>query len=99
MLLEQFTDEEGKISSFYDSSNVLASKYDPKLKKLVVIFGKGNHYLYENVSQHSFDIFQKANSQGNAIHTMIKEHHTTSLGPIDITDIKEDISNFKNRKK
>ncbi len=97
MILHQSIDEEGKIISFYDSTNVLASKYDPQLKKLVVIFGNGNHYLYENISNHSFNIFQKSKSQGSSIHSLIKEHHTTNLGKIDVTDIKEDIKNFKRK--
>lgn len=99
MLLEHFIDNEGKTQSIYDSSNVLASKYDPVSKKFVVIFGNGMQYLYENVSNQSFNSFQNSKSQGNAIHSIIKTHTTTKLASVDTSTIKEDIANHKKPKK
>ena len=99
MVLNSQTDHEGKISSLYDSSNVIASKYDPNSNKLVVIFGNGRHYLYEQVTPKTFENFQRSPSKGSAIHSIIKSHHTISLGNIDITHIKEDIDKIKNLKK
>ena len=99
MVLNSQTDHEGKISTLYDSTNVIASKYDPASKKLVVIFGNGRHYLYEQVTPKTFEVFQQSPSKGSAIHSIIKTHHTVSLGNIDITHIKEDINRIKNLKK
>ena len=99
MVLQVYEDEFGKISSLYDSSNVLASKYDPESKKLVIIFHNGNQYLYENVTKMTFNHFQNAKSQGKEIHGIIKKHHTTKLGTIDPTNIREDILNLKKEQK
>jgi hypothetical protein len=98
MLLQSIQDQEGKISSLYDSSNVIASKYDPKERKFVIIFGGGGQYLYENVTKHTFDEFQNSKSQGSAIHSIIKKHHTKKIGNVDISAIIEDIERLKNEK-
>jgi hypothetical protein len=99
MVLQSYTDELGKISSIYDSSNVLASKYDPNLKKFVIIFGNGGQYLYENVDRSTFNSFQSAKSQGSLVHSLIKSHKQTKLDPVDVVQIKEDIIRNKNERK
>lgn len=95
MVLYTHKDEEGKISSLYDSSNILASKYDPNNQKLVIIFHNGGQYLYDKVKKSVFDEFQEAKSQGKAIHTIIKQHHTTKLETVDTLGIKNDILRLK----
>lgn len=95
MVLQSVEDQEGKISSLYDSSNVLASKYDPLSRKLVIIFSNGGQYLYEDVTKNTFDNFQKSKSQGNAVHSLIKKHHAKKIGVIDTTSINEDIIRLK----
>lgn len=99
MLLQSAQDQEGKISSLYDSTNVLASKYDPSSRKLVIIFNNGGQYLYEDVTKHTFDLFQKAKSQGNAVHSVIKGHHVKKVGIINVETIIEDIERLKNETK
>jgi len=49
MILNTF-EQDGKIENIYDSTNVLASKYDKTKKKLAVIFGSGHQYLYHDVT-------------------------------------------------
>lgn len=98
MLLESVEDQEGKISSLYDSTNVLASKYDPNSRKFVIIFNNGGQYLYEDVTKKTFDEFQKSKSQGNAVHSIIKRHHAKKVGIIDVESIIEDINKLKNEK-
>lgn len=98
MLLQSAEDQEGKISSLYDSTNVLASKYDPSSRKFVIIFGNGSQYLYEDVTKHTFDEFQKAKSQGSAVHSIMKRHHAKKVGILDVETIKEDIEKLKNEK-
>lgn len=95
MLLQSSQDQEGKISSLYDSSNVLASKYDPMTRKFVIIFNNGGQYLYEDVTKKTFDEFQNAKSQGNAVHSIIKRHHVKKLGVVNIDSIVEDIGRLK----
>lgn len=98
MLLQSVQDQEGKVSSLYDSTNVLASKYDPSSRKFVIIFNNGGQYLYEDVTKHTFDEFQKAKSQGNAVHSIIKRHHAKKVGIVNVETIIEDIEKLKNEK-
>lgn len=97
MVLNIYKDEEGKISSLYDSSNILASKYDPETKKMVIIFGNGGQFLYENVTINTFNQFQNSKSQGSTFHSIIKGHHSTKLGKVDVNPIIEDIKNLKTK--
>lgn len=99
MLLESVQDQEGKISSLYDSSNVLASKYDPSSRKFVIIFSNGGQYLYEDVTKNTFDQFQKSKSQGSAIHSIIKGHHAKKVGVVDTDNILNDIDRLRNKSK
>jgi hypothetical protein len=99
MLLQSSQDQEGKISSLYDSSNVIASKYDPSSRKFVIIFNNGGQYLYEDVTTHTFDEFQKAKSQGSAVHSIIKRHHSKKVGVVDVETIINDINKLKNESK
>ena len=98
MLLQSIQDQEGKISSLYDSSNVLASKYDPHSKKFVIIFNNGGQYLYDNVPESTFNEFQKAKSQGKLIHSLIKTYHGKKVSVVDVRTIIEDIENLKKQK-
>jgi len=97
MVLQSVQDNEGKISSLYDSSNVLASKYDPFSKKFVIIFSNGGQYLYDNVPENVFNEFQKAKSQGKLIHSLIKTFHGKKVSVIDTKTIIEDIERLKNQ--
>jgi len=98
MLLQSIQDKEGKISSLYDSSNVLASKYDPISKKLVIIFSNGGQYLYDNVPESVFLNFQKSDSQGKMIHSIIKSFSGKKVSVVDVSTILEDIQNLKKHK-
>lgn len=97
MVLQSVQDSEGKISSLYDSSNVLASKYDPFSKKFVIIFSNGGQYLYDNVPENVFMEFQKAKSQGKLIHSLIKSFHGKKVSVVDTKTIIEDIERLKNQ--
>lgn len=98
MLLDSVEDQEGNISSLYDSTNVIASKYNPKNRKFVIIFNNGGQYLYEDVTKNTFDDFQKSKSQGSAVHSIIKKHHSKKIGLIDVSLIIDDIIKLKNKK-
>lgn len=68
LLLEEQINE--SVISYYDSSNILASKYIPSERKLAVIFAKGHQYVYENVLPYHYQRFKIASSQGKSL----KEH-------------------------
>lgn len=90
MLISKQT-EGSVIQSLYDSSNVIASQYNVESKNLVVIFGKGGQYLYENVDYSDFVKFELSDSQGKSLNTHIKKYVSKKLGDVDTTPIKEDI--------
>jgi hypothetical protein len=79
------------IESLYDSSNVIASKYNIESKKLVIIFGKGGQYLYENVEFSDFTKFDSSDSQGKSLNEFIKKYKAQKFPDIDVSSIKEDI--------
>lgn len=56
--------EDNNFISYYDSSNVLTSKYNLDEKKLNVIFKRGGSYVYENIELTDFIAFTASESQG-----------------------------------
>jgi hypothetical protein len=88
--------EGGFIEVLYESSNVLASKYDQTNKKLAVIYGSGQQYLYHNVTLEDYNKFESADSQGSAIHKYIKKYKSEkSENIVDVLPIKEQIEFIK----
>jgi hypothetical protein len=87
---------DGFIECLYDSSNVLASKYDVGKRKLAVIFGSGQQYVYENVSVEDYQKFESDDSQGSAIHKYIKKYKNQKADEnVDVSIIKEQIEKIK----
>lgn len=65
LLIEQ---QEGDIFiAYYDSTNILMSKYIYSEKKLSVIFNKGQQYIYKNVTAYHYQRFKLAPSQGKGL--------------------------------
>ena len=96
MVLHTF-EHDGKIENLYDSSNVLASKYDKTQKKLAVIFESGHQYLYHDVTLEDYRKFESDDSQGKAIHKYIKKYKNEKAEQVvDITIIKEQVEKIKN---
>ena len=83
------------VQSLYDSSNVIASQFNTDTKNLVIIFSKGNQYLYENVEYSDYTKFEVSNSQGKSFNEFIKKYSGKKLGEVDVTSIKEDIRLIK----
>lgn len=95
MILNKF-EQDGKIENIYDSSNVLATKYDTKQRKLAVIFGSGQQYLYHDVTFEDYKKFESDESQGKAIHKYIKKYKSEkSEGIVDVAVIQEQIQKLK----
>lgn len=90
-------EENGAIENLYDSSNILASKYDTNSKKLAIIFNSGRQYLYHDVLRSDYDIFERAESQGKILHSTIKKYKVEKVDDvIDTTLLVEQIQTLKN---
>ena len=90
-------EEKGSIENLYQSSNVLASKYDTLNKKLAIIFKSGRQYLYHDVTKEDYDIFESAESQGKILNSVIKKYKADRVDDVvDVTPIYEQIKHLKN---
>lgn len=99
MILNTF-EQDGKIENIYDSTNVLATKYDVNKRKLAVIFGSGHQYLYHDVTLEDYRKFESDDSQGKAIHKYIKKYKNEKSNDIvDVALIKEQVDKIKESKK
>lgn len=97
MLVNKYVDG-NTIENLYDSSNVIASKYDMVSKKLAVIFKNGFQYLYHDVKENDYLVFEGSDSQGKALNSNIIKYKYEKVGnPIDVSTILEQINNFKNK--
>lgn len=61
--------------AFYDSSNILMSKYIYDQRKLAVIFGKGQQYVYEGVIPYHYQRFKASQSQGKGLKDFITANY------------------------
>ena len=96
MILNTF-EEDGKIENLYDFTNVLASKYDKTKRKLAVIFGSGQQYLYHDVTLEDYKKFVNDDSQGKAINKYIKKYkYEKAEQLVDVSIIKEQVEKIKN---
>ncbi len=97
MLLHKYTTEEA-IENIYNSSNILASKYNVLNKKLAIIFKGGRQYLYHDVKKSDYDVFENADSQGKILNSHIKNYKVEKIeGVVDVTPILEQIELLKNK--
>jgi hypothetical protein len=94
MLLKR-VEKESLVKAIYDSSNILASKYDKKTKDLVITFKRGVQYKYYNVSTSDYLRFEISESQGSVLNTHIKQYRTEKCGDVNPDLIFEEISDLK----
>lgn len=71
MLLKR-TEDNGVVNALYESSNILASKWDGE--NLTVIFKRGASYTYKNVTNRDYTRFETADSQGQILNSHIKNY-------------------------
>ena len=89
--------QDNNIENIYDSSHILASKYNTISQKLAIIFKNGAQYLYHDVKITDYELFENSDSQGKVINSTIKKYKTEKVdGKIDVTPILEQIQTFKN---
>ena len=89
-------ESEGSIENLYNSSNIVASKYNIGSRKLAIIFNTGRQYLYHDVKKEDYDLFEGAPSQGKMLHSVIKKYKTERVADVeDMTPIYEQIKILK----
>ena len=97
MLLNKHVDKES-IENIYESSNILASRYNTISQKLAIIFKGGRQYLYHDVKRTDYNAFESANSQGKVLNSKIKNYKSDKIeGIVDTTPILEQIEILKNQ--
>jgi hypothetical protein len=85
--------KDGVTTANYDSSNILASKWDGK--DLTVIFKHGGSYTYNGVTNTDYTRFELAESQGAILNTKIKAYSFTKNDNVDVNKIIKEIEEFK----
>ena len=95
MLVNKYVDG-NTIENLYDSSNIVASKFNTVTKKLAIIFKNGYQYLYHDVKDNDYLIFEGSDSQGKSLNSNLKNYKYEKVGDvIDVSPIIEQINNFK----
>ena len=92
MLLKR-TEKDGVVKALYDSSNILASKWDGT--DLTVIFKRGASYTYKGVSKTDYVRFETDDSQGAVLNARIKSYTFEQNDPVDEATIIAEIENSK----
>jgi hypothetical protein len=75
MLLKR-QEKNGKIKAIYNSSTICASIYDIETRNLTVIFRYGGQYLYPNVDQTDYTLFETSESNGVYFNNFIKKKYS-----------------------
>jgi len=89
-------EENGSIECLYDSSNILGSKYIVNQKKLAIIFNSGRQYVYEGVTFTDYSKFEKSESQGKILHSVIKKYsYSQSKDLVEVKPLLEQIEEIK----
>jgi hypothetical protein len=87
---------EGNIECLYDSSNIVASKYVTKDKKLALIFKSGRQYVYSDVTFIDYNKFETSESQGKTFNTIIKKYsYSRADNDVDVSPLLEQINILK----
>lgn len=96
LLVKQEVDN--AIECLFDSSNILASKYLIKEKKLALIFSSGRQYVYEDVKKEDYIKFESSESQGKTLNTTIKKYkNEMSKDIVNVKPLLEQINQLKNK--
>lgn len=82
---------------YFDSSNILMSKYVPSKKKLAIIFKGGTQYVYDEITNYEFQRFKVSKSQGKRFNSHIKNKFQTTKveGKVNVQPILEIIKEIK----
>jgi hypothetical protein len=94
MILKR-VEKENVVKAIYDSSNILASKYDKQNKDLTITFKRGAQYKYIGVSATDYLRFETAESQGSILNSHIKQYQFEKCDSVDANLITEGIDRLK----
>lgn len=92
MLLKK-TEKDGITTALYESSNILASKWNGK--DLTIIFKRGASYTYSDVSKTDYTRFEMADSQGAVLNAKIKAYSVIQNDNVDEATILTEITQTK----
>ena len=92
MLLNK-TEKDGVVTANYDSTNILASKWNGK--DLTVIFKHGASYTYNDVTKTDYARFELAESQGAVLNSKIKSYSYTKNDDVDANAVVKEIADIK----
>lgn len=93
MLIKR-TEKDGIVKALYESSNILASKWDGK--DLTVIFKRGTSYIYNDVSRSDYMRFETADSQGVILNSKIKAYSFSKGDNVDEAQLIKEMDEAKN---
>ena len=94
MILEKI-EKNGLIEVLYESSNIIASKYNKLDKSLSIIFKHGGNYVYSNVPETDYFRFETAESQGKVLNSNIKKYAFIKEDNVDVSEVIDRIKNIK----
>jgi hypothetical protein len=94
MILKRVETDE-KVKAIYESSNILASTYEPSKKDLTIIFRRGASYTYKNVNKTDYFRFETADSQGEVLNKHIKKYDAIKNDAVDVKKIEDEILNLR----
>lgn len=87
------------IECLYESTNVLASKYNLRDGRLAIIFKSGRQYVYEDVLYKDYEIFEKSSSQGAVVKQNLGKYSYDLATTIDTSFFEANINYLKSLKK
>lgn len=96
MLLKK-TEKDGVTTALYESSNILASKWNGK--DLTIIFKRGASYTYNDVSRTDYTRFEMADSQGAVLNAKIKTYSFTQNDNVNEIALINEINEAKDNER
>lgn len=103
MLIKRI-EKENIVEAFYNSSNILASKWDKGKGSLIITFKRGAQYVYHDVKPTDYVRFEIDESQGVIFNSHIKPNYRfdklNDINPDEVINRIEEIKNeeIKNAK-
>jgi hypothetical protein len=94
MLLKR-VETNGVVKAIYESSNILASKYNAGTNELTITFNHGGQYKYSDVSPNEYFKFEMADSQGKVFNSNIKSKKTDKLDNVDPKTILAEVESYR----
>ena len=94
MILKR-VEKNGIVKAIYNSTNVLASKYDKAKQELTVTFKTGNVYTYAGVPDTDYTRLEISESQGKVLNNVIKKYPFTKGESVDIAAIVAEVTKIQ----